>query len=378
MDANGTTAAPAPSRPPHDRWLAVVSGEAVGPAAALARLGLSLLALPYRAGLAAGNLRWRLPGVVKRAPCPVISVGNLTVGGTGKTPMVAYLAGLVTAMHRRPLIVSRGYGRTSAGPNEEALELARLCPDVPHVQNPDRLRAVADWAADHPCDVAILDDGFQHRRLARDLDIVLIDALCPFGYGRVLPRGLLREPVSALRRADVVVVTRADLADADDLARLKRALADLVGLDVPLLTAEHRATAVILPDGSRRAADWLRGQDVAAACGIGNPEAFRRTLEALGARVRLFRTFRDHHAYTREDLDGLVRESLAAGVKTLVTTGKDHVKWLPLGVGGMGAMGAPALGVAALEVALRIVDGEEALRRRIGTLLAGSAREAGR
>jgi len=374
MDANGTTARPAPSRPPHDRWLAVVSGDARGAAAGLSRVGLAFLTCLYRVGLAAGNLRWRLPGVVKRAPCPVISVGNLTVGGTGKTPMVAYLAGLVTAMGRRPLIVSRGYGRTGAGPNEEARELARLCPDVPHVQNPDRLRAIAGWAATHPCDVAILDDGFQHRRMARDLDIVLIDALRPFGYRRVLPRGLLREPVSALRRADVVVVTRADLADPADLARLKRALADLVGPDVPVLAAEHRATGLILPDGSRRGADWLRGQDVAAACGIGNPDAFRRSLEALGARVRLFRTFRDHHAYTREDLDGLVRESLAAGLKTLVTTGKDHVKWLPLGAGGVGAS---PLSVTVLEVALRLVDGEEVLRGRIGALLASAAGEAG-
>ncbi|MCX5677006.1 MAG: tetraacyldisaccharide 4'-kinase, partial [Planctomycetota bacterium] len=188
-----------------DTWLAIISGERRGLAAAAARANLTILAGLYRAGLFISDQRFRVPGAVRRASCPVVSVGNLTVGGTGKTPLVAHLARLVAEMGGRPVILSRGYAAPAGRPNEEALELERLCPGVPHLQNPDRRKALEDWVAQNPCDVAILDDGFQHRGLARDLDIVLIDALRPFGFGHVLPRGLLREPLSALRRADLVI-----------------------------------------------------------------------------------------------------------------------------------------------------------------------------
>jgi len=237
---------------------------------------------------------------------------------------------------------------------------------VPHLQDPDRRKALEDWVAQNPCDVAILDDGFQHRRLARDLDIVLIDALRPFGFGHVLPRGLLREPLSALRRADLVIITRADLVTADALAALKRDLAGRARTVVPVLAAGHQPQGLLLADGSQRHADWLRGREVAAACGIGNPEAFRWTLLHCGARVRLFEIFPDHHAYTQADLDHVLRLAEAAGLKTLVTTGKDWVKWQPLLAG---RQMPPPIEAAALEVAMKFLDGEQALRREIGALL---------
>jgi tetraacyldisaccharide 4'-kinase len=162
----------------HDRqgrWLALVSGQRRGPVVALARAGLTLLSGLYRVGLAVSNLRFCCASRAAHAPCPVLSVGNLTVGGTGKTPMVAYLANLAKNLGGRPLIVSRGYGRPSvpdsapAKPNEEARELERLAPGVPHVQNPDRAAAIREWfaTADTPADLVILDDGFQHHRLTR-------------------------------------------------------------------------------------------------------------------------------------------------------------------------------------------------------------------
>ena len=430
-------------------WLAIISGERRGPAATLARAGLSILSLLYRAGLAVGNLRFRLPGGVQSAGLPVVSVGNLSVGGTGKTPMVALIARLATEAGARPLIVSRGYGATVGGANEEARELERLCPGVPHVQNPDRLRAIAEYYSDSarrvsapaaktdgdaagtetrrageaethptfpsvtlsrpegPCEgsrrgrglgdgqrqqpqrdssaslregrndnvekmpnLVILDDGYQHRRVARDLNIVLIDALRPFGcgagdFGCTLPRGILREPLSALERADLAVITRAELVDAAALTRIKQSLARRLRPGVPVLVAEHRPTGLRMLDGSRRPVDWLRGQDVAAACGIGNPEAFRGTLQSLGARVRLFETFRDHHAYTAADLVRLLSAADAAGVKVLVTTGKDYVKWQPL----LAGRGPLAVDVAAVEVALSLVEGEDELRRRVAALV---------
>jgi tetraacyldisaccharide 4'-kinase len=347
-------------------WLAVISGERRGAVASAERGGLAVLAALYRAGLAAHNLRLRLPGAVRRAPCPVVSVGNLTVGGTGKTPMVAHLARLATSLSLRPLIVSRGYGAAGGGPNEEARELETLSPGVPHVQSPDRLGAIRRWTADHPCDLVILDDGFQHRRLARDLDIVLVDALHPFGlgpsdFGRLLPRGILREPLSALARADLAILTRAD--HSSDLGHLTDLLACYLRPGTSILTARHRPTGLRMPDGSRREADWLRGQDVAAACGIGNPDAFRWTLLQLGARVRRFEVFPDHYAYTRADLDRLIQAARAADAKMLVTTGKDFVKWRPLI-----AESPPPMDVAALEVTFQILEGEDMLRRRIAAL----------
>jgi tetraacyldisaccharide 4'-kinase len=369
MDADRPAAT---SQPPHDRqsrWLALVSGRAQGLMASLARAGLRVLSVAYRLGLGVANLRWHVPGSVHRPPCPVVSVGNLTVGGTGKTPMVACLADLVTQMGGAPLIVSRGYGSDKGRPNDEARELERLCPDVPHLQSPDRVRAIRDWVENHPCDVAILDDGFQHRRCARDLDIVLVDALRPFGYGHLLPYGLLREPLSALRRADLVVITRAELLGADELTRLEERIGTLVTGESPVLLAEHRPTGILLPDGSRRDVEWLADRDVAAACAIANPRAFRLTLEQLGARVAPFDAFPDHHAYTPEELNQLVGAAEAAGAKTLVTTGKDFVKWFPMIDAGEIAS---AVEVVALEVALRVTDGEDVLRRRIAPLLPGA------
>jgi tetraacyldisaccharide 4'-kinase len=320
----------------------------------------------YRAALTLRDLWFRMPGAAKRAACPVVSVGNLTVGGTGKTPLVAYLARLVGEMGGRPVILSRGYGAASGRTNEEAIELARLCPGVPHLQNPDRLAALEGWLAGNLCDMAILDDGFQHRRLARNLDIVLIDALRPFGFGHVLPRGLLREPLPALRRADMVVITRAELVTPEGVKLLTQTILPHVQPGTPFVVAKHESGGLIMADGSRRGVASLKGQDIAAACGIGNPEAFRRTLERAGAHVRLFDAFPDHHAYTTGDLSRLLLTAEAAGLKTLVTTGKDYVKWQPLLTG---RRSLPQVEVAALEVTLQVLEGEETLRRKIEALL---------
>ena len=358
-----------PGRPSGERaWRDLVSGRAVGLSATLARSGLWLLAGLYRAGLALARLRYRLPGAARRVARPVVSVGNLTLGGTGKTPMAALLARIVTEMGGRPVIVSRGYGAASGTPNEEAMELARLCPGVPCVQNRDRWQAIHDWMWRHPCDLAILDDGFQHRRLARDLDIVLVDALQPFGHGHVLPRGLLREPPSALRRADLVVITRAELVGPRGMDTLKDRLHGLVRAGVPVLVAQHQPSALVRTDGSREAPESLRGETVAAACGIGNPEAFHATLERLGARVEQWDVFPDHHAYASADVERLLSAARSAGLKRLVTTVKDYVKWEPLLAD---RSERPAVEIAALEVRMAMIEGDERLRREIRSLLPG-------
>src|SRR5688572_14608644 len=190
------------------------------PAAAAALLtGLSVLYRGARAlhrGLYAAGLKRR-----RRLPIPVVSVGNVTVGGTGKTPFVAWLARELIRRERRVLVLARGFGRAAgASHNDEGEWLDRAAPGVRVVQSPDRVRAAAAALSAAPADVAILDDGFQHEPLARDLDVVLIDASDPFGNRRLLPRGPLREPLAALRRAQFVFLTRAELASEADVERL--------------------------------------------------------------------------------------------------------------------------------------------------------------
>ncbi len=351
--------------PRRQAWLDLVSGRRTGPAASLQRLGLSALAGAYRAGLAARNL---FRGKAIRVGRPVISVGNLSVGGTGKTPMVATLARLVRDLGLVPVVVSRGYKAEAGTRSDEARELERLCPGVVHLEDPDRAAAIGrHLARKRPADVFLLDDGFQHQRLYRDLDIVLVDALRPLGFGHVLPRGLLREPPSALKRADVVVLTRTDLAGDAASDAVENEVRRWARGGVPVLRAAHQPKRLVRPDGSPESLYRLEDARIVAASGIGHPEAFHRTLEALGATVAAEARFPDHHAYTAAELAALASEAREAGCKMLVTTAKDFVKWRPLLAGAV-TMGP--VEVLALEVELTLAAGADALRTRVAALLA--------
>ena len=192
----------------------LVRGRRRGFGPALARLGLTAASVPYGTAVRLRNRLFDAGWKARhRAAVPVVSVGNLTLGGTGKTPCVEYLARFYRDRGFRVAILSRGYGGGDAagtGPNDEALVLEENLPDVPHLQGADRVALAGVAVEELEADLLILDDGFQHRRLARDLDVVLLDATDPFGQGRLFPRGLLREPASSLRRADAVLVSRCD------------------------------------------------------------------------------------------------------------------------------------------------------------------------
>ena len=275
---------------------------------------------------------------VARLPVAVLSVGNLSVGGTGKTPMVALLVRLLRARGRRPGILSRGYGAPAGEANDEARALDALLPGVPHVQDPDRVRGGRALVERHGADTLVLDDGFQHRRLHRDLDLVLVDATRPWGLpaaregaepvAACLPRGFLREPPRALRRADAVVMTRCDQVPAAALERLRAQLRELAP-GAALLEAEHRARGLAgMQNQPAMGLDCLQGREVTLVSGIGNPEAFERTALGLGARVREHRRFSDHHDYSAGDLAGLEG-------RTLLTTSKDAVKLRGLAPGAL-------------------------------------------
>jgi len=253
---------------------------------------------------------------VLRLPAPVISVGNLAVGGTGKTPLVAWIAAHLATQGHRPVVLMRGYGGDVKG-NDEARMLA-----VPVVCNPDRVaaghRALANGAT-----CLVLDDGFQHRRLHRHVDIVVIDALRPWAGGAVLPLGLLREGLGSLRRAQVIVVSRCDQVDEQALAAINARLAPL---GKPVLHARHAPTSLIpFSAGPTLAPTAFADQPVLLASGIGNPEGFERTAKALGWSVVKHHRFPDHHQYSRADADGLMAEATRLGAH-LVMTAKDAVK----------------------------------------------------
>ena len=305
---------------------AIVSGEQRGPLAALARGVLGCVEWPYTAVVEQRNRRFdNDPLAVHQAGVPVISVGNLTLGGTGKTPMVKWLARELADDGKRVVLISRGYRGAGGEQNDEAVELAQSLPGIAHVQNPDRVAAAATALAEHGAEVLLLDDAFQHRRIARDLDIVLLDATAPFGYGHVFPRGLLREPAAGLRRADVVCLTRADLIDE----RSREAIcqqAHRLAPEALWCEATHAPAALLSNRGEQQPLAVLAGKRVAAFCGIGNPDAFRATLAGTGCEIVAWRALSDHHHYTAEDRQTIAKLADAAKAELVVCTHKDLVK----------------------------------------------------
>jgi len=293
---------------------------------------------------------------------PVISVGNLTLGGTGKTPCVEYIARYYRQQDLRVAILSRGYG-SRAGPNDEALVLEENLPDVPHLQGPDRA-ALAEVAIEElESEVLVLDDGFQHRRLGRDLDVVLIDATQPWGHGRLFPRGLLREPPRNLRRAHLVLLTRCDQVSERDRGRLREAVGRHAA-GVPIAETSHGPLDWV--NGDRSAPlDSIAARPVAAFCGIGNPEAFRQTLQRLGLAIAEFRTFPDHHAYTRSDINDLADWARRQATDCLVvTTQKDLVKVRLTDMGGRPLW--------ALRIGLHLDSGQDAIDQQLQAALKAS------
>ena len=284
----------------------------------------------YRLAVTLRNARYdRGAGVGPHPGVPVISVGNLTTGGTGKTPLVIEIARRLRDAGPRPAILTRGYRGSRERPADEVLELRAALPDVPVVVDADRLAGAREAIERHGADVLVLDDGFQHRRMPRDLDIVLIDALDPWGGGRLLPAGRLREPRESLERADVVVVTRCNQvspAAADHLVAEVQALNDQA---VVVRAAVEPAGLWGLDDASLEL-ETLAYRCVMPVSGIGNPESFERLLhERVGRLVEPLR-FGDHHRYRPGDVTRIVRAARLREADTIVTTRKDWPKLAPL------------------------------------------------
>ena len=307
-----------------------------------ATIALAPLSLMYGAAVKIRSALYR-SGILKTQSVgvPVISVGNLTTGGTGKTPLVEWIASELAERGHRVCVLTRGYRR--ANPSErvvvsdgerivadveqsgdEAMMLARsLLGNAAVVCDPDRV-AAAHWLIENlNPDVLILDDGFQHRRIARDLDIVTIDATNPWGNGRLLPAGILREPITSLSRADCVISTRTgDAVDARLQEQIKQAT------EAPIFQSTTVIRRITPLDSPELEADkeTLRKQPIAAFCGLGNPNAFFQQLRDEGFDLQHTEAFRDHHKYSQTDIDDLSRRAADGGAQALITTTKDAVK----------------------------------------------------
>jgi len=301
-----------------------------------------------------------------QATIPVISVGNITVGGTGKTPMVIWLCEFLRAKQIKCAILTRGYKAENGNRSDEPAVLARNCPEAALIVNPDRLAGAIEAVKRQHCQVLIMDDGFQHRRLHRDIDIVTIDATLPFGYGKMLPAGLLREPVSSLKRAQAAVITRSDLVSEENLGKLSERI-NKVNPNIVIARTIHAPVCAMTAGDKQISLEKLKGKVVYAFCGIANPEAFFETINRLGVKLAGTKIYDDHHNYTAADVNALYTEAAQSGAQILLTTEKDYNK-----------IGLPDtrsdLTLAYLAVKLRFVSGEDKTRQLIERSISGRIR----
>jgi tetraacyldisaccharide 4'-kinase len=338
--------------------LQVVLGRRRGLVPGLVRMALSILSFFYLVGQRLHRLMYAL-GLAQRVrlPCPVISVGNLTTGGTGKTPMVEMLAHWLEEQGLRVAILSRGYGKFGDTDDEA---LPTTSPNIRRFVHPNRAKLAQRVLKEFRPHVILLDDGYQHYRIHRDLDILLIDALTPFSNGRLLPRGLLREKPSAARRADLIVLTHGDLVEPDRVETL-RALLERHAPGRPVLEAAHRTVDLdSLQERRRVPLEWLRGRDILAVCGIGNPDSFRLALQRTGANLSHLIAYPDHHPYSDADYQHINVQSKEFMAETIVTTAKDAVKLNP------DRIETP---MVVLRIEFKITRGMEILEQRLRSLI---------
>ena len=351
-----------------EQWaLRVLSGEDRTVRASLLR-GALAVAEPLYAGAMTARNGLYTAGIFRsrKLPRPTVSVGNLTTGGTGKTPVVRWLAEQLIAKNLRPGVLLRGYRADDATESDETTMLSGLLGDrASIVANPDRVAgAQTAMRQSPPPDVFLLDDAFQHRRVRRDFDLVLINAAEPFGFGHVLPRGLLRERLDGLSRANAVVVTRANGVTGTALQTVTSAVRYRNSF-VPIYLADHVHAGLAARDDEKLALDVLRERRFFAFSGIANPSSFRRQLESHGPTFAGFRAFPDHHAYTAEELRELSADAAAAGAEMLVTTEKDWVKVRSLPFEGL----LPVVRTE-LQVQFRQAHGEELMARIMQRIMA--------
>ena len=282
---------------------------------------MKLASLFYGLGLKIRSSLYGL-GIFKRHSFnrSVISVGNLTWGGTGKTPLVEYIARFYINRRKTPLILARGYGQ------DESKMLSHQLPDALFGIGKDRVQAGKSALAARSADVIILDDGFQHWRIKRDLDIVVVNALNPFGNFSLLPRGILREPLNSLRRASIIILTDVNLIPRKDLEELKTEIQALTP-KVNFVEAYREALYFYRPGSRERiSTDRLQGERVTSFCGIGTPRSFQMLLNQLGLKTIRNFEFPDHHRFSEAELKEILEAKGSSESEEIITTEKDFFR----------------------------------------------------
>ena len=311
-----------------DRFKQIISGQDKRAAACCLRIMLAVPAFFYSLAVRTRNLFYD-GGVFKshRVNAVVLSVGNITAGGTGKTPLVIWIYNHIKQKSKIKnqncgcAILTRGY-KTTQNYTDEPAVLAQNCPQAKVIVNPDRLAGAIEAINKFGAEVLIMDDGFQHRRLARDIDIITIDATLPFGYGRLLPAGLLREPISSIKRADAAVITRCDQIPDGELNRLEEKLKS-VNPQMVIARTIHSPSRAKSIDNLEISLEELKGKNVFAFCGIGNPDAFLNTIRKLGLNLAGSKIYDDHYHYTDNDISEIYLQAEQKGADFVISTQKD-------------------------------------------------------
>jgi tetraacyldisaccharide 4'-kinase len=373
----------------------IISGQSKGFAAGTLRLLLYITSFFYAAAIVLRNFFYDA-GLFKihRVNAVVISIGNITTGGTGKTPLVIWLCNLLKRQNISVAVLTRGYKTTSArspqllstvdlskvdyvggqcanrnlqaAADEPAL-IAKSCPDVPVIINPNRLTGAREAIEKFGAKVLVLDDGFQHRRLFRNLDIVAIDATEPFGFGKLLPAGLLREPICSLKRANAAIITRSDLTSGKELGEIQNKLLK-INPNLLIAKAMHEPAEIKYFEGMEESIDCLRGKRVFAFCGIGNPDSFFQMLKKIGAVVVGQEIFDDHCRYGEDDFSILCQKAGQLNSELVITTQKDWARIKDLQ---QSIFSHSAVPFAYLRIEIKIIEGEDKLRRLIKEAIAG-------
>jgi tetraacyldisaccharide 4'-kinase len=349
----------------------LISGRSTGLLAALLRLFIGTAATGYSLVVKLRNFlyskRWL---EIHTADVPVISIGNITAGGTGKTPLVIWICRFLQNKNVPCVILTRGYKtaqnlklKTQNYVDEPAI-LAESCPQAKVIVNPNRAEAAAEAVDKFGAKVLIMDDGFQHRRLHRDLDIVTIDATCPFGYGKALPAGLLREPVASLKRAGAAVLTRCDQISESELSRIEKKLR-LINPNMVIAKSIHNPICAKTVTGEKITIEQLKDKKIFAFCGIGNPDAFLNTIRNTGTNLVGSKIYNDHYHYTNDCLADIYEQARYLNADLILTTQKDWTRTtLP-------ASAKKDIPFAYLAVEIKFIAGEDKLKQLIEDALAG-------
>jgi tetraacyldisaccharide 4'-kinase len=368
----------------------LISGKSQGLLAGLAFISLIAVSKIYNVIIRLRNYFYNKHiFAIHHTDAKVISIGNITAGGTGKTPLVTWLCNEITSDQKtktngyKLAILTRGYKTTQSNVLsntegsklrtqnyiDEPAVLAENCHQASIVINPDRVMGASQAIGKFAANVLVMDDGFQHRRLARDLDIVTIDATCPFGYERLIPAGLLREPVKSLKRAHAIVLTRCDHVSETQIKQIEN---KLLGVNPNILIARsiHQAVYIKTIDNRKISLEQFKNKKVFAFCGIGNPEAFITSLKNMGYDIVGSKFFNDHHNYTENCLIDLKKQSQFTRAEVILTTQKDWTKifWLET---------AKNMPLAYAVIEIKFLSGQDKLRYLIEDTLTGKISRIG-